>query len=122
MICVEKYTHEYIVSLKKALTNSSAILEHMSMLSEIIKMLRTLIKGLDKIIDPIWTQVETEKISYERAKKLLLRTIPLINIYGYEHFLYSILKSDNTSEAFVEKIYPNFIQEYSQLLFKHSFF
>lgn len=122
MICVEKFTDEFIVNFRKALNHSNKILEYMNNKSEVylynvINKLSTSIKGLNKILDPIWKQVEIKTISYQRANMIILRCIPLLNIYGYQHLLYSMYKSDKSSEVFIEEFYCNFIKEYGNLEF-----
>lgn len=122
MICVEKFTDEFIVGFKKALNDSNLILEHINKKSKehlraTLKTLSSAIKGLNEIVDPIWKQVETDVITYQRANAILLRCIPLLNIYGFEHFLNSIYQSNKESEDFIEQIYPNFINEFSNFLF-----
>uniref|UniRef100_A0A915ESB8 RNA helicase n=1 Tax=Ditylenchus dipsaci TaxID=166011 RepID=A0A915ESB8_9BILA len=113
MICVERYSSEYIVGLKKLLPHAHEVMAHIKDLETFIYTLREAVPGLEDIIDPIISKLEYSEMTEDKAKKLLLRCIPIITVYGYEHLLFALSQCDQQSEAFVESIYKNLANEYA---------
>ncbi|KAL7071840.1 hypothetical protein ACQ4LE_008866 [Meloidogyne hapla] len=127
-ICVEAYTTEFIAGFSKLLNHSSALVEFISGEGLVIdengrkkrwhqfsESLKTNV-DFDVLVDPLWKRIQSDTVDTKRATKILLRSIPVLNINGYEHILFAVTKCDyQNGKKFVEKIYPDFFTEYEYI-------
>ncbi|KAI1729202.1 DEAD/DEAH box helicase domain-containing protein [Ditylenchus destructor] len=114
MICLERSNNNnsFGKGLLEMLKHMDGMMKALTSLEIVICTLREVVQGFEHILNPIWNRFKDAKITETHAKKLILRTVPNITIFGYEHLLYAISKCGQEADNYVNQIYRNFANEY----------
>uniref|UniRef100_A0A914LMQ9 Uncharacterized protein n=1 Tax=Meloidogyne incognita TaxID=6306 RepID=A0A914LMQ9_MELIC len=127
-ICVEGYTTEFIAGFSKLLNHSTELVEFIcgeklnldenerkNRWYQFAESLKSNV-DFDVLVDPLLKRIQSDTVDTKRATKILLRSIPVLNMNGYEHILFSVTKCDfQNAVNFVQRIYPNFFREYEYI-------
>uniref|UniRef100_A0A915MJS8 RNA helicase n=1 Tax=Meloidogyne javanica TaxID=6303 RepID=A0A915MJS8_MELJA len=127
-ICVEGYTTEFIAGFSKLLNHSTELVEFIcgeklnldenerkNRWHQFAESLKSNV-DFDVLVDPLLKRIQSDTVDTKRATKILLRSIPVLNMNGYEHILFSVTKCDfQNAVNFVQRIYPNFFREYEYI-------
>ncbi|KAI1721366.1 DEAD/DEAH box helicase domain-containing protein [Ditylenchus destructor] len=114
MICLERSNNNngFGKGLREMLNHTDGMMNAITSLQIVTSTLQQVVQGFEHILSPIWNRFKAAKITETHAKKLILRTVPNITIFGYEHLLYAISKCGQKADNYVNQIYRNFANEY----------
>jgi hypothetical protein len=109
-----RFKYEFILGLMKILKNYPEIIDQITSWETFSRTLIENVSGVSTIVDPLIERVKCGELSEVRAKKLVLRIVPTVTLSGYEHILYAISLCSISSYQYVQKINPNFDNDYGK--------